>query len=61
MPNNNIPFNRDQFIRTLFYKLRDDAVEFKEKKDSTSNDLLFIGTPPLLYEFFEEHNFFNGQ
>jgi hypothetical protein len=47
-----IPFNRDKFLRELFMQLRADALAYKAKKDSTSNDALVIGPKPLLYDLF---------
>ena len=47
-----IPFSRDKFLRELFMQLRADALAYKAKKDSTSNDALFIGPKPLLYDLF---------
>lgn len=50
--NNSVPFNRDKFIRNLFMAMRQEALEYKAKKDSTSNENLFIGPKPLMYDFF---------
>lgn len=50
--NDTIPFNRDKFIRKLFKELREQALAYKAKKDGTSNDNLFLGPKPLMYEFF---------
>ena len=46
------PFNRDKFLRELFTQLRADAMAYKAKQESTSNDALFLGPKPLLYDFF---------
>lgn len=50
--NETIPFNRDKFIRKLFKELRQEALDYKAKKDSTSNENMFIGPKPLMYDFF---------
>ncbi len=47
-----IPFNRDKFIRKLFKELRQKALDYKAKKDGTSNENLFIGEKPLMYDHF---------
>ncbi len=47
-----IPFNRDKFIRKLFKELRQQALDHQQKVESTSNDNLFVGTKPLMYDYF---------
>lgn len=47
-----IPFNRDRFLRELFTHLREEALAYKAQRESTSDDALFIGPKPLLYDFF---------
>ena len=51
--NDNAPaFNRDKFVRKLYVSLRNQALDYKAKKESTSSDNMFIGPKPLMYDFF---------